>query len=401
MKIGIIGDTHFGAAYNIGKTDGETQLNSRLIDFSNTFNTIVDSFVSRDVKVLVLTGDIFETRHPTSAQLNSFSRCIQRATELGMRVLIVVGNHDQQRNIDTTTVDIFNYLNIPNVSVFPDIDSVSLKDEHGKDFHLVLMPYRDRRMVNTPSNSEAIVVLKNILSKLIENKVGPKILVGHLMLEKTAEAENPDSFSINELVLPFNTFQGFDAVLMGHVHKHEVMSTKNPVIIYTGSMEKVSFGEKDHNKVTVVLDTDDIENFEIIPTNTRNIFEMNFDYSGGDKLFKDEISNKINSDIDAFDKKTSIKDAIVKLVVRVKDSDLYHVNHQKIRDYILSKNVNNLVPMQITSIVFRQLRNSNITEDTDSKKAMTTFINSLSEPDNIKRRLQKYADQIIDDSKGK
>jgi len=401
MKIGIIGDTHFGAAYNIGKTDADTQLNSRLIDFSATFDKIVDSFISEGVGVLVLTGDIFETRHPTSAQLNTFSKCVKRAAALGLEVIVVVGNHDQQRNINTTTVDIFNHLETPGISVFPNIGLKTLKDEHGKEYHLILMPYRDRRMLNAATNSEAITALKVELADLIKNRVGTKILVGHLMLEKTSEAENPDSFSINELVLPFNIFQGFDAVLMGHVHKHEVMSEKSPVIIYTGSMEKVSFGEKDHKKVTIILDTNKIEDFKVINTETRPLYEMNFDYSGLDKLFKDGISDKINEDIDEFDKKHSIKDAIVRLIVKVKDSDLYHVNHQKIRDHILSKKVNNLIPMQITSIIFRQLRNSNITEDTDSKKAMTTYINSLSEPDNIKKKLQKYADQIIDDSKGK
>lgn len=401
MKIGVIGDTHFGAAYNIGRTDADTQLNSRLIDFSNTFNKIIDTFVSKGVEILVLTGDIFETRHPSSAQLNAFSKCLKRAEALGLEIVIVVGNHDQQRHIDTTTVDIFNHLEMPNISVFPNIGMKTFKDEHGKEFHLVLMPYRDRRMVNAFTNAEAIAILKNEIAEVINGKVGTKILIGHLMLEKTSEAENPDSFSINELVLPFNTFQGFDAVLMGHVHKHEIMSRKSPVIIYTGSMEKVSFGEKDHVKATVILDTNNIENFEIIKTETRPLYEINFDYSGEEKLFKDAISDKINQDIDEFDKKTPIKDTIVRLVVRVKDSDLYYINHQKIREHILGKKVNNLIPMQITSMVFRQLRNSSITEDTDSKKAMITYIGSLSEPDNIKKKLQKYADQIIDDSKGK
>src|SRR5690349_5989057 len=141
MKIGVIGDTHFGAAYNIGRTDADTQLNSRLIDFSNTFNGIIDRFVSKGVEILVLTGDIFETRHPSSAQLNAFSKCLKRAEALGLEIVIVVGNHDQQRHIDTTTVDIFNHLEMPNISVFPNIGIKTFKDEHGKEFHLVLMPY--------------------------------------------------------------------------------------------------------------------------------------------------------------------------------------------------------------------------------------------------------------------
>ena len=82
-KIAIIGDCHFGAGYNMGNIDPKTQLNTRLLDFSNTFNKIVDRFSKKNVKTIILTGDIFETRHPTSAQLSAFSTCAQRANEPG------------------------------------------------------------------------------------------------------------------------------------------------------------------------------------------------------------------------------------------------------------------------------------------------------------------------------
>lgn len=398
MKIGVIGDVHIGGSYVLGRTDPITQLNSRLLDFTDTFNNIIDGFVSKDVKLVVLTGDCFEARTPTPAQLNAFSKCVQRAVKLGLELVVVVGNHDQTRSIETTTVDVFNHLEIPKVSVFQNMGVKTIKDGD-KEFHLILMPYRDRRMLNAETNSDAIDILKNDLQALIKDKQGNKILVGHFMLEKTEEGENPDSFSINELILPFDTFKGIDAVLMGHIHRHDVMNKKDPLIIYTGSMDKVAFSEKNHQKVSIILDTNNIEKYEIINTKTRNVIEINLDYSDTEKLYKDTITDKINNDIDEFDKKQSIKDAIVKLVVKVKDADLYHTNHQKIKEKVLSKKVNNLLPPQITSVGLRQLRNSNIKEDTDASKAMATFINSLSEPDQIKKRLQKYAENIIDECK--
>jgi exonuclease SbcD len=395
MNIGVCGDVHIGGSYVMGKTDPTTQLNSRLLDFTNTFNSIVDNFVAKGVKLMVLTGDVFEHRTPTPSQLNAFSKSIQRAVKLGLELVIVVGNHDQQRNIDTTTVDVFSHLELPNVSVYQNMGIKTIKDGD-KEHHLILMPYRDRRMLNAETNSDAILLLKNQLKEVIKDKNGTKILVGHFMLEKTQEDENPDSFSINELVLPFDTFEGFDAVLMGHIHRHEVVS-KNPLIIYTGSMDKVSFSEKEHQKVSIIFNTDDINKYEIINTSTRNVFELNFDYSNTEKLYKDTINDKINADVDEFDKKQSIKDAIIKLIVRVKDADLYHINHQKIRENLLNKKINNLLPLQITSAGLRQLRNSNIKEDTNTKKAITSFISSLSEPEQIKKRLQKFAENIIDE----
>ena len=86
MKIGIIGDVHIGASYSLGKTDPETQLNSRLLDYANTFNFIIDTFVKNKVSTVILTGDVFESKHPTTAQLNIFSKCLKRATDFGLKV---------------------------------------------------------------------------------------------------------------------------------------------------------------------------------------------------------------------------------------------------------------------------------------------------------------------------
>jgi len=400
MKISVIGDTHFGASYSLGKTDLNTQLNSRLIDFSNTFNNIIDNFIKRGVKLIVLTGDIFETRSPTSAQLNAFSKCIRRATDFGLSIVIVVGNHDQQRVISTTTVDIFNHLKLDKVIVFPEMGVHSIKDDDGSTFHLILMPYRDRRMLNATTNNDAINILKNRLNEFSSTLIGTKIVVGHFMLERTDEQENPDSFSINELVLPWNMFNVVDAVVMGHVHKHSVVLEKNPVIIYSGSMERVSFGEREHNKKTVVLDTQNITNYELIPTSVKNLIEINFDYSNVEP-FKNKINDKIFNDIEDFCKTIDITNSILRIILKLKDLDMYYLNQQKIRDQIMSKNVENLTQIQVSSTSSRQLRNSEINEGSDVKIAMNTFIKTLSEPENTKIKLCKYAEEIIDEIEGK
>jgi len=402
MKIGIIGDTHFGAGYNLGKIDPVTQHNSRLLDYSETFNSIIDRFIKKDVKLVVLTGDIFETRHPTSAQLNAFSKCVQRALGKGLELVVVVGNHDQQRVISTTTVDIFNHLQLDKTTVYSDMGCHSvLGSTNSTKVNLILMPYRDRRMLNAQSNAEAIDILKKQLNQITDGLSGLKIVVGHFMLEKTLEQENPDSFSINELMLPLDMFKGIDATVMGHVHKHSVMSKKDPVIIYSGSMEKVSFGERDHQKATIILDTDDINNYEIIDTHVRNLIEINLDYSEEDKAFKSAINDKILSDVDAFDVKNPIKDSIIRLIVKLKDTDVFHLNQQTIKDHILSKNVNYLSSISVSTVSSRQLRNAEINEGSDVKQAMLTFIKGLTEPDNVKKRLVKYAEEIIEEIEGK
>jgi DNA repair exonuclease SbcCD nuclease subunit len=394
MKVAVIGDVHMGASYNLGKIDPITQHNTRLLDFSNTFNNIIDIFISKGVEVVVLTGDLYETRHPTSAQLNAFSRCIRRATEKGLDVRIVVGNHDQQRTIDTTTVDIYNELKLDKIKVYPEMSAFKIGD-----VNIVAMPYRDRRMTGADTNSGAIQILREQLNDLTEGMTGFKLLVGHLMLEKTAGEDNPDGFSINELILPHDMFGGFDVVVMGHVHRHSIVNKSDPTIIYSGSMERVSMGEKDHKKVTLIIDTV-AKSVEVVPTKVRNLYELSFDYDG-DKLYKHGINNVILGDIDKFCATTDLKDSVVKIVIKLNEHDHYFLNQQKIREHLLSKGIDCFYSLQTSTIISRQLRNKEITEDVSGLKAMESFISGLIEPESVKNRLHKYAREIILEVEGK
>lgn len=397
MKIAVIGDCHFGAAYNLGKIDPKTQLNTRLLDFSNTFNGIVDKCVKIGVKTVVLTGDIFETRHPTSAQLDAFSRCITRAVSKKLKFIIVVGNHDQQRTISTTTLDVFKSLKLDGVHVYSDMGTYDIVDEDDTAIKLFLMPYRDKRMVGADTNSDAIDVIREKLATLRnDSDADMNIVVGHYMVNSESDVFDIDSMSVNELRLPKDMFYNFDATVMGHVHQHGVISKKR-VIIYSGSMEKVNYGEKLHKKVSIVLNTKNIKKVETINNNVRPLHEMVFDYTDANKLYKQNITKKIIEDIDIFCDEYRVKSSIVKLIARVKDNDLYHVNHNEIRSHISSKGVEYLSSVEITSVSSRQLRNKDITEDLAGKKAMGSFISGLIEPDAVKNKLLKYAMKIIDE----
>jgi len=397
VKIAIIGDTHFGSSYAIGKLDPETQLNTRLLDFANTFNNIIDSFIERDVKIVILTGDIFDTRHPTASQLKIFSQCISRATSKGIEnIIIVVGNHDQQRHTNTTTIDLYQELHLNSVRVYSGLGTYQVSD----DTDLILLPYADRKMLGGKTSDEAINNLKHQLNSVINGLYGNKILIGHLMLKEDVVNIYPDEFSLSELIVPLDVFNDLDIVVMGHVHKPGVISDKKPIIIYSGSMDKVSFGERDHNKSAIVIDTESME-VEIINTKVRNLHSIYLDYSEYPNPLKSKIMKKLTADINFFDVKHNIKDSIVKVSLKIKDSDLYYVKQNEIKRLVQDKGVHNCSGVHVTVVNSRQLRNSKINEGLESKKAIAAFINNLTETEQDKTRLLKCANQIIKDVDGR
>lgn len=396
MKIAIIGDTHFGSGLVMGRLDPKTQLNTRLLDIISTFDGIVDNFIKYKVDLVVITGDVFETRYPTPAQLNAFSKSVKRATNAGLPVVIIAGNHDQQRTINTTTIDIFKSLEVSGISIYSTMDVHNI----APDLNLVLMPYKDRRMIGAKTNNDAILEIEEDLQEILKTLSGKKIVIGHFMIGQPVKGLSADCFSINELVLPLSIFEGADAVIMGHIHKHQILQ-ENPLIVYSGSMDKKDFGEKDNHNVSLILDTDDLNNPTIISNNTRDLWEINLDYAGEKKPLKNKITEKIITAIGEFDKENPLTQSIIKVSISVKENDLFYIDEDKIKKFILSKNVRYLAPIQTKSVNTRQLRNKNITENMDEDKAMIAYINGLKGSDQMKKQLIKYATNIINEVKGK
>jgi DNA repair exonuclease SbcCD nuclease subunit len=61
----------------LGKTDKSKRLNTRLLDFSKTFDYVIDYMISNEIKVFIITGDIFEHRRPKASELGIFAEKIQ------------------------------------------------------------------------------------------------------------------------------------------------------------------------------------------------------------------------------------------------------------------------------------------------------------------------------------
>jgi len=73
----------------------------------------------------------------------------------------------------------------------------------------------------------------------------------------------------------------FDYVALGHIHKQQILSEKPPVV-YSGSLERVDFGEEKDEKGFYVIDIDPDPvsgtrkvTFEFHPVNTRRFLTIN------------------------------------------------------------------------------------------------------------------------------
>ena len=126
MRLMHFADCHFGVEL-YGRLDPATGLNTRLIDFRNSLNAIIDAAIEAGVHIALFAGDAYKSRDPSQTHQREFALCIRRLTERGIPVALLTGNHDLPGVKGRAhTLDIFKTLGADRVFVFsqPDVQKI-------------------------------------------------------------------------------------------------------------------------------------------------------------------------------------------------------------------------------------------------------------------------------------
>jgi len=394
MKILILGDTHFGGGFSLGTINSYRQLNSRLIDFSNTFDYVIDYIKANDIKHFIITGDIFEYRRPHASELSLFSEKLQRLSEIGVHTYIVIGNHDMIRDQCTTTIDVLRRLKLSMVHIYTDIDSVVCKDNTDDIINLIFFPFRTRQMLGCSNNEDAVQRLSDRLQYEIRGiGKGPKILVGHFMLQGTILGDNVAENQAGEISLPQDMFKDLDGTIMGHVHPHCVIQ-KSPLIAYIGSMERKDFGDSGHLKYFLVVNKNKeklIYQFEKLPV--RPIYDIELDQSS---ILDGKIATeKCIEQLTSFSKKHKMNESIIRLCIFVNEHNMYDLRKDKIRNYLKKElQIHHCVGIHTQIVSKRQLRKSTITERIDPLKSFEEYL-TLIDDEEMRELMRIRGNRII------
>ena len=394
-KVGIIGDVHLGASANLGRQHPELNINTRLLDYSDTLEITIDEMISKGVSEIIFTGDIFEHRYPSLVQQKIFSQHLYRAISKGVnKIHIVVGNHDQQRIHITTTLSYLKELNLPNIIVHDEMAMATFDHFDKPIANLIFMPYRDRLWLGVESYEEAISLMRNQLESLMLRRQPdlPTILVGHMTIEGTFFDEGyRDLYSENQLTLPKDMFTGIDVTIMGHIHKPEIVSD-TPYIAYVGSMEKRG-GFESHDKVYAIVDVEDAV-VDFIKEPCRDIFELNLDY--GTLTLKDALMRKVFTDIQEFAKDNTLPRSVVKGVIRVSSEDEQYCDTKAIIQHLKEiHGVHFCGDIKREIYTPRQSRDERITENVTHTQAFQMFLENTVDDVELRGQLFEAGSEII------
>lgn len=372
--IGVVGDLHIGASLKAGGYDAVTGTYSRLIDYENTLLFTIKDLADKGVKTLVFTGDIFEHRHPSMSQQKIFSHALQYAVELGIQqIYIIIGNHDQQRIKNTTTLAYLSELKLGNIIVVDEISAFKC----GSDT-LYFVPYRDRKQLQVPSYDEAITLMRKQLSDVREAQQasGLHILIGHMAIEGTFFAEeDTELYTDNDLMLPKDMFLQFDVSLMGHVHTPGQISA-TPPIYYVGSMEKRAAHESHDKQYVIVQPSTKVIQWFKEPC--KDFWEIDLNMT--DEVYGPTLMTNLVQRMTTALHGLSVKDNILKVLLKIMIDDIGYLNIDEIKA-TLSKYSPSFVYPIIPSCISLRATTKVVVESSSDADTWTNYCKSL--PQNL------------------
>ncbi|MCJ7565998.1 MAG: exonuclease SbcCD subunit D [Anaerolineales bacterium] len=255
-------DSHIGME-NYGKIDPNTGTSSRVRDFLDRLDEVVDYAIGHGADLVVFAGDAFKDRSPDPTQQREFAQRIKRLAD-EMPTLLLVGNHDMPgMMVKANSLDIFRALDVPGVMVGYKDDTQVVPTAHGPVF-LAWMPYpmRNRLMAWKKYQGKSIEELNQGLRAEVANRLTalteeaaaqdmPRVFVGHFTVEAAKFGSERSVMLGSDLPILKSMVADpvWDYVALGHIHKHQDLNPQGyPPVVYSGSLERIDFGEEGEEK---------------------------------------------------------------------------------------------------------------------------------------------------------
>jgi exonuclease SbcD len=373
-------DIHLGVE-NYGRLDSSTGLHSRLNDFIQSLSTAIEIAIEEKVDFALFCGDAYKNNNPSPTHQREFAKQIYRLSQANIPAVLINGNHDNPLTYGrASALDIFQTLNIPNTHVITEPSLVSLNTAKGiVQIIGIPWPTRNQYLEKDEYRNNSINVINRKIRKRLLKKINsliaelnldyPKILAGHLTIAESVFSGSENYAVIgNDPVVPVQFFLDsvFDYVALGHIHKYQNLNTAGDVpIVYSGSMERINFGEEKEDKGFCIgsINDEGKAECEFIPLPTRKMLSINI-----------EIKNTADPTGSFLAKieKYEIRDAIIRIHYNITEDQEEKLDFKRINEALKEA----FLVTAITRNINRKSnsRRTSLSEEMDVFSALSEFI---------------------------
>ncbi len=256
VKILHFADAHIDIA-NYGRHDPETGLPYRVVDFLKSLDCIIDAAIAERVDLVIFAGDAYKDRNPQPTFQRAWGERMMRLSRAGIATILLVGNHDiAPADHRAHTLQEYATLAVPHVFV-ADRLMVFGPEQLGVPVQVLALPWvtrsrflaRNEMSGKTTDEIHAAIIdrIRDGLDKTIANEIDPNlplIFTAHASIGGANYGSERMVMLGRDLVLGKGLVADprFDYVALGHIHKHQSLN-ENPPVVYSGSIERIDFGE--------------------------------------------------------------------------------------------------------------------------------------------------------------
>ena len=269
MRILHFSDLHIGVE-NYGRPDPKTGLSTRLGDFLDSLDQVVEFAVNEGVDLVLLAGDAYKGRDPTQTHQREFAKRLNRLSQAGIPTFLLVGNHDlPAASSRATAMDIFPTLEVANIHVGNSLKTYDVPTPSGP-LQVLAVPWPRRSAILSREDSRGMSIeqvrqtLEERLTDGIEAAASqldptiPAILTGHVTVNGATVGTERSMMLGQDHVLLVSALDRpqVEYIALGHIHKHQILRPDPPMVVYSGSLQRVDFSEEGDEKGFCVIDLD-------------------------------------------------------------------------------------------------------------------------------------------------
>ncbi|MBI2545278.1 MAG: DNA repair exonuclease [Candidatus Aenigmarchaeota archaeon] len=332
MKISILSDLHFGYSYT-SELDNDS--------FDNANEAIEKSL---DSDLIILGGDIFDIRAPKTptwgkamdilskpllknnpgiklVETDKSLKEISQRTLNHIPVVSIHGNHERLTKLDVNTVE---SLENAGLLIHLHLNTIIFeKDGIKVAIHAMSsVPERYAKEVLDRWNPQPISGCTNIL--LLHQSIDPYVY----------SPIEPPSLSLSNLP------KGFDIIINGHLHGHNMEKIDNTTLIMPGSTVITQFekNEASSPKVIAQIEIGNETKIEFVSLETaRKFIYENLEIENSATSFREQIERKVNQILysDEFKKKPVIKIKLTAKELSVPDQEIRTIERKYSENAIL------------------------------------------------------------------
>ncbi len=260
MKILHTADWHLGKQLHKYSLEEEQSL---FLDW------LVTTVQEREIDVLLVSGDVFDTANPSNQALAQYYGFLKKLIGTGCHVVVTGGNHDSPGVLNAPR-ELLRFLDIKvvgNAQENIEDELLHIKIPKG-EVVVAAVPYlRDadlRKSVVGEGYDDRLSALRQgirahyeqlaaISTERYPNKC--VIAMGHLYVNGASVSESERDIHVigGEAAFSADFFpEGFDYIALGHIHKPQRIANSD-FVRYSGSPIPLSFSERDDKKYVLEL----------------------------------------------------------------------------------------------------------------------------------------------------